>query len=450
MSEYEDEPKKKTILELHGIINRRYLGMVKNGPSGDVYITSFFLKLSALNQPDLLHRTFVLRGKTRNNDEDLISGVLIRKETFLQIGKFICKVRLWHQYSQPPSASPDALHGLDPKFASADLIQQLVAYAKHDYPFNLPIADSECPLAWWKKLWYHSQASLLVHCAIKLLSICANSMADEQTMSKVTKLNTHLCNWQDVQTLLDMIQIASYTTSDSEAPPPPKRPVIKWRDINQDLGVRPPGPPASSQTNPPFKLAKTSWQANSDSDTETSGMSDPQGDAWLDRLRTAALEHMEKSKLSATSCLAPGQLLTLPFELHEHVFLFLPSGSIPNLIKSNRQLRPIYEQLLYRCINLYQQPLRTTSLLRTFTLRPDLALLVQSLDIDLRPYGTSPSSGGRKISPFHAAGLAMARNVKSLGISGICLLWGGEMSAIYDIFAKLSLTSLRITRWWPS
>ncbi|KAG8907379.1 hypothetical protein FRC00_011889 [Tulasnella sp. 408] len=78
-------------------------------------------------------------------------------------------------------------------------------------------------------------------------------MADERTMSKVTKLNTHLRNWQEVQTLVDMIQIASYTTFDPEAPPPPKRPVIKWRDINQDLGVQSPGPPATSQTNPPSK-----------------------------------------------------------------------------------------------------------------------------------------------------------------------------------------------------
>ncbi|KAG9041166.1 hypothetical protein FS837_012651 [Tulasnella sp. UAMH 9824] len=220
-----DELKKKTILEIRGIINRRYLGMVKDGPLGDVYITSFFLKpryrdAAALNQPDPLRRTFVLRKKTGNDDQDLISSVPIRKETFLRIGKFLCKVLLRREYSQPPSALaalPDVLKGLDPEFASADLTQQLVTYAKRDYPFNLPIVDSECPLIWWKKLQYHSQASLLA-----LLSICANSMADERTMSKVTKLNTHLRNRQEVQTLVDMIQIASYTTFNPEAPPPPK------------------------------------------------------------------------------------------------------------------------------------------------------------------------------------------------------------------------------------
>lgn len=51
MSEYEemfssnsDELKKKTILDIRAIINRRYLGMIKDGPSGDIYIASFFLE----------------------------------------------------------------------------------------------------------------------------------------------------------------------------------------------------------------------------------------------------------------------------------------------------------------------------------------------------------------------------------------------------------------------
>ncbi|KAG8928336.1 hypothetical protein FRC01_006091, partial [Tulasnella sp. 417] len=144
-----------------------------------------------------------------------------------------------------------------------------------------------------------------------------------------------------------------------------------------------------------------------------------------------------------------GQLLTLPFELHEHIALFLPSGSIPNLIKANSHLRSIYEQILYRSINLYHQPLRSTSLFRTFTLRPDLALLVQSLDIDLIPCRVEVSSQTHTISPFRVAGFALARNVKSLGISGKCLFWGQDMSAIHELISKLRLTSLRIRRWQP-
>ncbi|KAG8920570.1 hypothetical protein FRC01_000697 [Tulasnella sp. 417] len=125
------------------------------------------------------------------------------------------------------------------------------------------------------------------------------------------------------------------------------------------------------------------------------------------------------------------------------------SGSVPNLVKANRMLQSVYEQMLYRHINLYRQPRRTRRLLETFRLRPDLALLVQGLDIDLKPCENDLNSEHRIISAFHMAGLALARNVKSLGISGICWLWGGEMSAIYEIVAKLKLTSLRILKWRP-
>lgn len=90
-----------------------------------------------------------------------------RQET-IRIGKFLCEVLLRREYSQPPSNLPHVLQGLDPEFASADLTRQLATYSKHDYPFNLPIADSECPLTWWNKLQHHSQAGIL---AVRLFSL---------------------------------------------------------------------------------------------------------------------------------------------------------------------------------------------------------------------------------------------------------------------------------------
>ncbi|KAG8937699.1 hypothetical protein FRC00_002165 [Tulasnella sp. 408] len=292
MSEYEemfssniDELKKKTILDIRAIINRRYIGMIKEGPSG-------YRDAATLNQPDPLRRTFVLRRKTGNDNEDLLSSIPIRRETFLRIGKFLCGVLLRLEYSRSASALPEVLKGLEPEFASADLTQQLAAYAKHDYPFNLPITDSESPLTWWGKLQHHSQASLLAHCAFKLHSICANSMADERTMSKVTKLNSHLRNHQEVQTLVDMIQIASYTNFDPESPPPSRRPVLRWRDINKDLGARS-DEQSSSET---ASSSKAGRAEPSDSDTETSEVSAAQSDTWLDGPRTTVQENIEKNR----------------------------------------------------------------------------------------------------------------------------------------------------------
>lgn len=117
---------------------------------------------AGLNQPDPLRCTFVLWRKTGNNNKDLLSSVPICGETFVQIGNFLCGVLLQHEYSQSASALPDVPKSLEPEFAAVDLTRQLAAYAKHNYPYNLPIADSECPLTWWQKLQYRSQASLLV------------------------------------------------------------------------------------------------------------------------------------------------------------------------------------------------------------------------------------------------------------------------------------------------
>ncbi|KAG8950546.1 hypothetical protein FRC04_007365 [Tulasnella sp. 424] len=143
---------------------------------------------------------------------------------------------------------------------------------------------------------------------------------------------------------------------------------------------------------------------------------------------------------------------SLPLELHEHISIFLPSSSIRTLILANGLLQSIYEKILYRHINLYAQPRRSNALLRTFTLRPDLALLPRSLDIDLRWCEVKTLSGPRSLSPAHPArvdALASARNIKSFGLSGVAWLWGREMKSIQDVVSKMRLTSLRIHEWWP-
>ncbi|KAG8971615.1 hypothetical protein FRC05_010961, partial [Tulasnella sp. 425] len=148
----------------------------------------------------------------------------------------------------------------------------------------------------------------------------------------------------------------------------------------------------------------------------------------------------------------PSRLLSVPLELHEHISIFFPTSSLPSLIMANRYLRSIYEKILYRYINLYAQPRRSNALLRTFTLRPDLALLVRSLDIDLRWSEVNTLSRKLSLPPAHPArlgALARARNVNSLGLSGVAWLWGEGMKNIQDLVSKMRLTSLRIHEWWP-
>ncbi|KAF8594603.1 hypothetical protein BDV93DRAFT_565230 [Ceratobasidium sp. AG-I] len=87
-------------------------------------------------------------------------------------------------------------------------------------------------LKWWQNLLNHSNAHILALLAIKLFSICANSMAEERTMSIIPCLNTHLRSCQNVSMLVDQVQIATWSKYGPEAPAPEFKEVeVEFRDI---------------------------------------------------------------------------------------------------------------------------------------------------------------------------------------------------------------------------
>ncbi|KIO19328.1 hypothetical protein M407DRAFT_148581 [Tulasnella calospora MUT 4182] len=145
--------------------------------------------------------------------------------------------------------------------------------------------------------------------------------------------------------------------------------------------------------------------------------------------------------------LPASKLLGLPFELHECISIFLPPGSIASLIKANCQLRLIHEKTLYHHINLYGKPDRSVGLLRTFAFRPDLALLVHSLEITFSWINFTMSGGSRVILPSHLShlnALALARNIKSFGLRGADWSSHQKMASIREIISKMELKSLQI------
>ncbi|KAG9048672.1 hypothetical protein FS837_012300 [Tulasnella sp. UAMH 9824] len=85
-------------------------------------------------------------------------------------------------------------------------------------------------------------------------------------------------------------------------------------------------------------------------------------------------------------------------------------------------------------------------------LQPNLALLVHSLDIDIRwcegkdPTGLDSDSKGCRLL---INALSSAKSVKSLGVSGVAWLWGNDMKPVRDVVSKMRLESLRIYEWWP-
>ncbi|KAG8984032.1 hypothetical protein FRB93_006825 [Tulasnella sp. JGI-2019a] len=160
--------------------------------------------------------------------------------TLQRVGSYLVEVLLQNEYTLKDLCHPILL-SMPADLASGALNQQIIAYVRWDYPFNQDPALGESTRDWWSNLVHHSGASILALLAIKLFSICSNSMADECTMFVVTRLNTPLRSQQDAQTLVDQIQITTFTQNGPDQPPPAEcRPTVKWRDLNIEkvLGVK--------------------------------------------------------------------------------------------------------------------------------------------------------------------------------------------------------------------
>ncbi|KAN0087885.1 hypothetical protein V8E55_006506 [Tylopilus felleus] len=98
------------------------------------------------------------------------------------------------------------------------------------------------PCGWWELLKSHPHARVLATLATKIFAALVNSMPDERTGSVFTWFNSPLCANQSPQTLIDMIQIGQWYRGNGQKgsgrarePKTPYRPVVKFRDMDDDL-----------------------------------------------------------------------------------------------------------------------------------------------------------------------------------------------------------------------
>ncbi|KAG8922422.1 hypothetical protein FRC01_014068 [Tulasnella sp. 417] len=113
----------------------------------------------------------------------------------------------------------------------------------------------------------------------------------------------------------------------------------------------------------------------------------------------------------------PSDLFYLPVELLKQVISYLPVYSQASFMV-NRFIRPICEECLYDAILLAEHPQRSLRLLKTFVLRPDLALRVHKLSIDAS--GVEYTSSGKTLGGSNfdrATALSLAKNLHYLSIS---------------------------------
>ncbi|KAG8946407.1 hypothetical protein FRC04_011853 [Tulasnella sp. 424] len=110
----------------------------------------------------------------------------------------------------------------------------------------------------------------------------------------------------------------------------------------------------------------------------------------------------------------------------------------------NKLLKTICEPILYRIIRLRDKSWRTYHLLNTFILRPDLALLVRHLEIDLL-YCDVKDRPQQSSFPWALEALSLLKNIKSLGFSGNkASLWSSRMEQFRIIVSAMGLTSLSV------
>ncbi|KAG8968232.1 hypothetical protein FRC05_001613 [Tulasnella sp. 425] len=138
-----------------------------------------------------------------------------------------------------------------------------------------------------------------------------------------------------------------------------------------------------------------------------------------------------------------GAILGLPTELLLRVVSLLSTGSIRNLMV-NRSFRPVCEQGLYRSISLPWHPRRSIRLLETFLLRPDLALLVRHLEIDLSWLHLSDQIPP-DLQPDGLEALRLAKNIHSLCLEGVPdWIWVPEMAKFREVIFKMKLVRLQV------
>ncbi|KAG8779902.1 hypothetical protein FRC12_023728 [Ceratobasidium sp. 428] len=113
---------------------------------------------------------------------------------------------------------------------------QVGSYARDERPFKLNVpAASIDPIKYWSKLLRHPDACFLAPVAVKLFSLVPNSMAEERTVSCISRMNTKDCSCQKISTLIQMTQIRQHLLRQREKKKPIYKPVVKFQDLDTSL-----------------------------------------------------------------------------------------------------------------------------------------------------------------------------------------------------------------------
>ncbi|ESK83835.1 hypothetical protein Moror_13518 [Moniliophthora roreri MCA 2997] len=117
----------------------------------------------------------------------------------------------------------------------SQLQKEFTSYAHSRYLYNLPydtnLSATQGLIDWWRQYIGDNNVIILLHLAIKIFSICVNSMADERTASTFTWMNTDLCNRQTVDTMGSKAQIYKFYHTEHKLSEKPKASPIRAKSF---------------------------------------------------------------------------------------------------------------------------------------------------------------------------------------------------------------------------
>ncbi|QRW06033.1 hypothetical protein RhiLY_05032 [Ceratobasidium sp. AG-Ba] len=169
------------------------------------------------------------------SNADLLPDRDLRKAlpAYTMAGDYLVKL-LAHVYNKDPDAS------LFARYASWSQIEtsfrnQLILFTRGLRPFHqVPKPSTE--QAYWDSMSSVPAAELLAHLGTILTSVVPNSMAEERSMSTVTKLNSPDRAAQKVSTLIDMVAIRQHYKREENRESSKLRafrPTVRFADLSQ-------------------------------------------------------------------------------------------------------------------------------------------------------------------------------------------------------------------------
>ncbi|KAK6987730.1 DUF659 family protein [Favolaschia claudopus] len=223
------------------IINRRFDQMI-HGPSGDLFLSGFYLDPEHVKSPVLFRRTAnqldpasslaavpVPVSSSQVTDQDLRDSM----PAYQTVGKFL----LTELAKELRAGRKD--RAFVPYNSAAQILNafkiQFQSYTRQYPPFSARSPLWNRPILYWESMYELPDASILAFIAIKILSILPNSMAEERTVSRFTRLNSVDRSRQDASTLVAMTKIYQHIRREAEPQASKKKsvsaPAMNWRSI---------------------------------------------------------------------------------------------------------------------------------------------------------------------------------------------------------------------------